>query len=523
MFVLITFLVLFLTAVSLVALRLARPLANSAWLVASLGGFLAWVSVFFWQLALPAGLVSVAWLNLTGVDSSLQLVANQAAWVYALSLLALAGAVILTSPARLSQVGTGEWLGTLGLVALALLAILADNPLTLVLAWAALDLLEVFITLRSSTSAALSERTVIAFSIRAVGTGFALWAGVVSSVNGHALFLFEQAPAEAGLFLLLAAGLRLGVLPLHLPYRNEPVLRRGFGTSLRLTTAVTSLVLLARLPASAVTVGYVPYLLGLAALAAFYGGWKWFSAPDELSGRPYWMIALSALAIAATLRGNPAGSAAWGAVLVLFGGLSFLYSVRQVWLTRILAGLGLLLLALPFTLTAAGWLGDFPLPFLFWPPFLAVHLLVLGGYWRHLFRPAAPVYTDLPTWAQASYPVGLGLLAVTALLLGFWGWPGAFQVGLWSLALLLIGLVGVAWGIALRLQRLGGAELATDPMEVRQSRFAFFQERLAAFFWALYRGLGRLFAFASSLLEGDGGLLWTLLLLILFLTLLRGR
>lgn len=523
MFVLTTFLILFLTAASLVAVRWARPLASSAWLVASFGGLLAWISVFFWQFSLPVKLLDGQWLSLTSLTRSLELVASQAAWVYALSLLALAGAVILTSPARLAVVGMAEWLGTLGLMALALLAILADNPLTLVLAWAALDLLEVLVTLRSSTSAALSERTVVAFSIRAVGTGFALWASVVSGVKGHPDFLFEQTPAEVGLFLLLAAGLRLGVLPLHLPYRHEPVLRRGFGTSLRLTTAVTSLVLLARLPASAVAEVYTPYLLGLATLAAFYGGWKWFSAADELSGRPYWMIGLSALAVAATLRGNPAGSAAWGAALVLLGGLSFLYSVRPVWLTRILAGFGLLFLTLPFSFTASGWLGSLPLPWFLWPLFLAAHLFLVGGYLRHLFRPAEPVFAELPTWAQASYPVGLGLLAVTALVFGLWGWPGARQLGLWGLALLLVVLAALGLLLALRLRLFSSAESASEPAVLHQSRFALFQEALATFFWALYRALGRLFSFVSSLFEGDGGLLWTLLLLILFLTFLRGR
>jgi hypothetical protein len=522
MYVLLTLSLLLLAAVTLVALRISRPTASYAWLVAASGILLAWISVFFWQLALPVKLLAGPWLALSRLTTALELVANQSAWVYVISLTALAGAVVLTSPVRIFTVGPTEWAGTLTLLALAIVSILADNPLALVLVWTAIDLTEFFITLRSSTSASISERTVVSFSIRAVGTGFALWASVVGTVNGQA-FLFEQTPVQAGIFLLLAAGLRLGVLPLHLPYRNEPVLRRGFGTSLRLTTAVTSLVLLARLPAAAVEARYVPYLMGFVALAALYSAWKWLSAPDELSGRPYWIIGMSALAVSATLRGNSAGSAAWGAALVLFGGLSFLYSARQVWFTRVLAVLGVLLLALPFTLTASGWLGSFPLPFLFWPLFLAVQVMLVAGYLRHLFRPSSTSFAELPSWAQAAYPVGLLLPVLTALLLGFWGWPGAFQLGDWVVSLVMVVLAVIVVFLVIRFQRLGIFESAASGEEDRQSRFLVFQERWVGVFWSLYRSLGRLFIFASNLLEGDGGLLWTLLLLVLFISLLQER
>src|SRR5690606_31770558 len=100
---------------------------------------------------------------------------------------------------------------------------------------------------------------------------------------------FRSASPQAGLYLLLAAGLRVGVLPLHLPYAGESVLRRGVGTALRAITAASSLILLARIPAGSIAPQYAPYLLMFTALAAVYGGWMWLRAPDELTGRPYWL------------------------------------------------------------------------------------------------------------------------------------------------------------------------------------------------------------------------------------------
>lgn len=436
---------------------------------------------------------------------------------------ALAAAVILTSPARILVLSPISWIGSLILAIMAFLAVMANNPLTLVLAWTALDLTEFLNTIRSSNSPVISERAVISFAVRSTGTGFALWASLISAAEG--LFsTFENLPPQAGLFMLLAVGLRLGVLPLHLTYRNDPGLRRGFGTSLRLTAAATSLVVLARLPANFVEPDLVPVLLGLVAVAAIYAGWKWLSLPDEISARPYWIIGMSALSLAAALRGSPAGSAAWGAALVLFGGLSFLYSSKQVWFSRLFAGLALLTLSLPFTLTASGWMGDFPLSTVFWPLFLAAHAMLVAGYIRHLFHAGETPFAELPRWAQAAYPVGLGTLSVTVVVTGLWGWPGGLQLGNWIIGLIMIALAGLAGLIFLRLRKFISQRQAIPSLEEPvSSRFARFQDALVGIFWAFYRLLGRMLAYFANLLEGDGGLLWTLLLLVLFIAVLRGQ
>jgi hypothetical protein len=522
MYVLITLVLLLLATATMVGLRLSRSSLSYSWLTSTLGALLAWISILVWQLDLPRRFFPSPWAPTSLFNASPELLADPFAWLYALSLAALAAAVVLTSPVRPSSpVDPASWAGTLALTALGLLTVLADNPLTLVLGWTAIDLTEFFNTLRASDSPSLSERTVVSFAIRAAGTGVVLWASVLSSLSGRP-FLFENATPLTGPLLLLAVGLRLGVLPLHLTYRTEPMLRRGFGTILRLMTAATSLVLLARLPATALDARYTPYLLVFVTFAALYGGWKWLFATDELRGRPYWIIGMSALALAANLRGNSAGSAAWGAALILFGGISFLYSARNKWFTRLLAALGLLLLALPYTLTASGWSGSFPWPVLFWPFFLVAHFMLVAGYIRHLLHPGEFSYAELPTWAQTSYPVGLGLLALTALLAGLWGWPGAMQLGAWVIASILLGL-GILAGFAV--WRFRGFSPPALPIRSfpQVSRLADLLELLTRIFWAGYRQAGSLFGLGANLLEGDGGLLWTLLLLVLFISFFRGR
>jgi len=113
-------------------------------------------------------------------------------------------------------------------------------------------------------------------------------------------------------------------------------------------------------------------------------------------------------------------------------------------------------------------------------------------------------------------------LGLTALLTGVWGWPGARQLGIWPAAAVLI-VIGAAAGFAIwRLKRFAPTELSF-PSITQASRLENLLSFMARIFWALYRLLGSVFGLAANLLEGDGGLLWTLLLLVLFITIFRGH
>ena len=330
---------------------------------------------------------------------------------------------------------------------------------------------------------------------------------------------FQDAPSQAGLYLLLAAGLRLGVLPLHLPYASESAIRRGFGSTLRLISAASSLILLARIPTTSVILVFTPYLLSFAALAAVYGGWMWLRAPDEMTARPFWLIGLASLAMASALRGNPLGAAAWGCALILSGGALFLSSVQQIWLKRAL-WVGIWgVTALPFSITATGWASAVPSFWPVWPFLLLAQALLLAGYLRHAVRATLRKNFDtLDRAAQYVYPLGIGILLLTLFLLGLWGWDGALKVGGWFAALIGVLLSSIVIWVSPRLRVL-------TPVRAHWARPAatsgidwFFRS-----LWGLYRLFGSLNNAFSAILEGDGGFMWTLLFLVLIISLLAQR
>jgi len=515
MFVFLTFILLFLSILAVIILRLVRPGAPYIWL--AMGGVsLAWLSVLLWQLNLP-------WRSpehlgtLTLFNTAPQFSANSLSWIYALSLSALTAAVILTSPARNVPIATTSWPETLVLAGLGLLTVLADNPLGLALAWMSIDLAEFTIALREHPS--LGESVWLTFALRLSATGAVLWANVVGVSSIGQAFSLETAPSQAGVLLLTAAGLRLSALPLSFAYHPEQyTLRRGFGTILCMVSAVTGLTVLARTPVTEIDPNWVLPLFGLIAVAALYGGLRWFLAHDELQGRPYWLIGMSALSLTACLSGNPSGSVAWGVALILFGGISMLYSAKQIWLTRVLTTMGLFTLSIPFTLTASGWQTDLPLPFLFWPLFVIAHAMLIAGYIRHLLNPAETALVQLPNWAQVTYPLGLGLIIATILLGSIWGWPGAFLFGTWGTAIAALFLSGVFFFLS-RLPFIASLAVIVN----RPSRLDVVLRISAQGLSFFYQLIGEVILYISALLEGDGGLLWTLLLLILLISFLRER
>ena len=513
MLILLPVLILVLAALTLVILRFTRPTFRYPWMIAIAGSTFSLIVVLLWQMRLPQSFFLAPWQPVMGFAFSLSWLADGVSWPYALSLAALAAAVIWTSVVR-AENDPLTWAGTLLLAAMGILAVAAENPITLVLAWSAVDLAELITMLRSTVGDDQNKGVVIAFTARVVGTGLVLWADLVA-VAGGILLSFQAIPASTGIYLLIAAGLRLGVLPLHLPYQQEIALRRGFGTTLRLVSAAASLSLLARIPAGALSTSLAPYLLVLAAIAALYASWLWLRASDEILGRPFWVLGMASLAVAASLRGNPAGSIGWGVTLVLCGGLLFLYSARQ----RRILWLPLLSLwslsALPFSTSASAWQTGNLSSWLFIIPFVPAQALLMAGVVRHALHPGETSLESQAIWTKVLYPTGLFMLAGTAVLLGFWGWIGSQVIGVWWVSLIALALAAAFSALALTLL----PRLALPNISTQWTRI-FRLEWLLKILSASYHFFHGITDMITSSLEGEGGLLWSLTLLALILSVL---
>lgn len=506
MYLLLVCLLLFITAIVLAALRIFQPEARYAWLVAVGGAVVAFFVIVFWAGSIPFEAILPAWQPQSLFPTPVMFRVDGASWALSVSIAALTAAILLTAVTRPVYGNTLSWAGILLLGGVGILSAVSNNPLTLLLTWALLDLAEFFTQISSVEGARNNERVVISFATRVAGSSFLLWSYIEGFSSGI-IGTFQSLPANTSIYLVIAAGLRLGVLPLHLPYDPKSTLRRGFGTGLRLIGAASTLSVLSHHPLP--TLNWMPLLILLVGVAALYGGWMWLRAPDELTGRPYWMIGIASLSVLSALGGNPFGAAAWACALVLLGGVLFLSSVRTVRISHVLLMGAWGLSSLPLSLTAAAWNGmpAFVIPFA-----VAAQAGMTAGYIRFAMRSSGTeTLDDSPAWAKGIYPAGIGLLLAIQVLLGLFGWEGALQLGYWILAIpASILTLGLFWATRrfrifspARVHWVG--QTGTDVNTIYQG------------LWAVYRGLARFSQTINKSLEGEGGIMWTLLFLVFFI------
>jgi len=532
---------LLLASLAIFILDLTRPKFGISWLIASATSIIAWLMIMISRLRLPTALDLQSWnsaeLNLTG---HLSLRLDYDSWPYALALITIALAVILSDAARTRYDSTPRsWTASLIITAFGLLAIQSGTSLTMMMAWVLLDLLEVFHLLRlQDTGKSLQEamllhpRIIVSYGVRTASILF-LFLATMQGWSAVGDFGLTQIPTNAGFIFLLAAGLRLGVFPLNLPFLREPALRRGTGNIIRLTPVAASLSLLARLPADLVTPNldrWMPLLMGFLALAALYAAARWLSAVDEIEGRPFWIVAWASFAAVSVLNGAPQASIAWGMVMILPGSLLFLYFPR-VQRINFLLFFGLIgLLGLPYTLAASGWAGIVANGFNIWTiAFVIAHGMMVLGYLDRALQPGGAVGA-LESWARLVFPLSLILIIQSMIVLGLIGWPGAFVLGVWWLALISNILILI---VVILIHRFGasspyfqlpassGVRKGMDWLFPRLEP-AFRLEWLYKVVWHLYNFSGRLIKTSSAIIEGEGGILWTVLFLILLITALTG-
>jgi hypothetical protein len=156
----------------------------------------------------------------------------------------------------------------------------------------------------------------------------------------------------------------------------------------------------------------------------------------------------------------------------------------------------------------------------FFLPFLILaQAMLLAGFIRHALRPAALGFASLPLWGRALYVPGLVALPLTHVLLGLWGWPGARLLdpaGWW------LGLISTFLAVALTW--LSRRLVIFSPIRAHWVRPAesSWLDWLYRLVQRMYRSAGRLVVAVSSALEGDGGFLWTMLFLAIFISILAG-
>lgn len=527
--------ILVLGALIILITQSTKPNTARAWVIAITSVLIAWIASFVLRLYLPSEVNLFNWYPESAFESRLWLNLNYTNWPYMVAVIAMCVAMILTHTTRANQkFSPFTWSWALVVTSLNLVAILSANPLTMAMSWMLIDIVELFSLMRLSNASELGSKVVTAYGFRLLSTITLVTATAIASRFGK-VDAFDAITAESSLFFLIAAGLRLGVLPLSLPFLETTDLYRGASVLFRLTPVASALVLIAHLPEEILlfnqNLGSVIQILTL--ISAIYSSLMWITRKDSYEARPYWVIGLSSFAVQSALNGHPEASRVWGLGLLLSGSLLFLFDppIRRI---RFLPLLGLLgFIGLPYTLTASGWEGLIADRLNFNSILLViVHSLLVLGYLRYIIEADSTV-TGLEKYARVTFPLGLVALIQTILILGLIAWPGILTLGKLGPGLISLGIVGfglfAGWKIAPRLLKNGSTERI--PFYRLIVLVLNFFKKVLSLSWVgliarkAFKSITNFGGFLNEVLEGDGGILWSLVFLVIlsifFLTLAR--
>lgn len=461
---------------------------------------ISWLAIVTLHFALPTLKVLVTWQPGQLFLDSPALLIDGYNWSLALALLSLALAFLFTEPSLSEGVSYVSLMSGMLVIILAIFAVLAGNQLTLLLAWGAIDLVELFIWLSRSLHPELRERIILAFASRASG-----------------LILSAYGMGQIGVYLL-ASVLRLGVFPFHIPYVDSKEIRRGFGSILRLVPPIVTipfLVRLAGLGKNDALIGFIPIIV-LVALSATI---LWYFAENELEGRPFWIITISAFILISTIKNQPTASLAWGIIMVGLGGSIFLNRVlNRYWMFWTILQI-LILCGIPFSP-----LWDlnriYQLPLSIWSGLiLLTHILLIGGFWQHNKRKVNERLVG-ERWVSALYGIGLTILALVPIIAGYAGWKTMLQSGTGYIYPSTRTRFEFWIGVVIAFLLITGY-LIKPRIRIRLQSHTQSWLKVLSFDWVLaflrwsFRKFSDLFNFVNRIFEGQGGILWTFLILIL--------
>ena len=220
------------------ALIKVRP--GSIWLIIAVMSTAAWGVLLLFGLRAPEPLMINEWLPGPHNFTSLIYSWTPQNWAIGFLVINLLTAVIfseakyLDSPDYIRKISGSLYLG-----AFALLAVMAGSPLSFVVAWSLIDLIEfgVLSVLIGQERSLVSAATSILF--RGIGIFLLIFLTSVIPLDDFQTGSVVFTSSLWGVVIFLAL-FRMGVLPLFQPFQSSPAYQRGIVTILRLVPIATT-------------------------------------------------------------------------------------------------------------------------------------------------------------------------------------------------------------------------------------------------------------------------------------------
>jgi hypothetical protein len=525
------FFLIILMIIGLMILQRTHLPIGTIWLLLVVFALINWFGMLLLHSHLPDALVIKNWFPLSLSSDTINLHLGEDNWFLFFAMNSLLVGILLASSTYLQSSDIFKsWFGVLALSSIGMLALLADSPLAFIFMWALIDVIEIIVFTIINRDQTLSIQTSAVFLGRILGLGLVLVAMILANQSQSPL---ELSSANGGILSLLIAGacLRLGVLPIHLPYTQDLVERRNLGTILRILAPLSAIEFLSKLAVPQSVHGIDLTILLLAFVSCLFGALNWFSSQNELDGRPYWILSFSGLAVMAYFHGQSNGVIIWGTLMVIIGGWVFLSESHPRKIDPLLPVALLAISGIPFTPSSFSMTGLVTDPLKVFNPFIWLSLAFLMAGMVKFSTGGRNEARPLENWMKLFSLLGMTILVLspwTIILFKVQGWN---QTSFWWVALILLLVFSVI--ISIKYVHFIKARISNSQVNKLFLRFFPFGKAINHFFH--FEWIYPLFAFLFNIfrrivnelnliLAGEGGILWALVFLALLVSLLvNGR
>lgn len=502
-----------------------QRMAGRTWLIAAVISVLAWGSMILIGLVKPGAVTIAVWMPDPFRFTQLEFQFSNQTWVFGFVLMTLLVAIVFYEAKFLEYTNyINKISASMLVVAFGQLAILSHSFLMFALSWTIIDLVEAAILVAVVRQPQNHQSAVTSVLFRSLGTLFLIVLMASDTALDSGLAGSDMILSSSTL-LFLTAFLRIGIIPIYLPYGDVSGIQRGFVTIMRFVPLLSAFSFITLYSDLGLSVTVSPFLRFLLLTGLIYTAVKWFVARDEIAGRRYWILGMALLGLIAFIDQKTPALVGIATLMVAGGAGMFLYFPR---FKRALPFIPILLtglLAIPYTPTAS-------LSLLFEGVSFGSVILALGvslfiaGVIKHAFIfPEAESFIE--PWMRMFHAVALYLVAlspwITIIASGNFG---NYQATWWAIAavIVLTACLVVLSRIFKRrkLKNLYPSEKVENiASRIRTSLSGVF--RLNWLTWLgerLIDAIGKIIQMIVRVLEGDGGILWSFLFVVLIISLL---
>jgi hypothetical protein len=488
------------------------------WLLLMVSAFLIWLILMITQPSKISPLVIENWVMIGDSPVNLIFQMNTSNWPISITLFSFLIAFLLTSITRVKgNHSLFEWVEISILIVSGWIVLMAGDYWSILIGWTLIDFVELIIHFHHK--GLNPEKFYSHFLIKFLGSLILIF-GISRSFQINPFELFEKKVEWIGILIPIAAFLHSGLFSNYSEKSNPEINLNSMVVFLRIITFITSFFLLIYVPAPNLKFPLnivIKIVLFTVAVFQMYG---WASEKNIfIQGRKF-LLAFGTVLCLMFFSGSGKFIEIWLILSIVPFGWLYLFTDRESKLQIFVFILGLLLSGLLYSLTFNG---------LFqlsqqrqWMDLLFIQIpmtLALSGFINHALKKKGDFYSIEP-WYQLFYLIGLlfPLLSTIAIIIRISN-PYVDFIRSWWIGFVMILLAFFIYYFHLR------NNISKNKLRFLQTRNKKWKTTLIVSLKfivnKIYFMMENALQFFSSLFENNGGILWSIVFLVLFVTILN--